>query len=445
MPELSPPKANAREFRDRSTADVVGVGFGPSNLAIAIALRGNGKSPAGPSLTAKFHEAQPEFGWHRGMLLDGASMQVSFLKDLVTMRDPTSDYSFLAYLHENRRLDAFVNQQSFFPSRIDFHRYLEWASARFADMVSYGSVVEGIEPVECGGEIAEFDILYRGPGSDRLCRTRAKNVVLAGGLEPVLPGAVEESRRIWHSSKLLFRVGNLSREARYRFAVVGAGQSAAEAAEYLHRTFPKAIVSIIHSRYGYSAADDTPFVNEIFDPGAVSTFFNASTEARQHILRQHGNANYAAVDTSLLRELYRRSYDEQVVGTPRLRILNLSRVVGGTETSSGHVELNLHNLVDSTSSTVKFDYAIMATGYKPRDPRRMLEPLLDHIKLEANGSPCVGRDYRVITAPHVSGGLYLQGSTEELHGISTTLLSNIAVRAGEIVESIYSRATTAAN
>ena len=33
------------------------------------------------------------------MLLEDATMQVSFLKDLVTLRNPASEYGFLSYLH----------------------------------------------------------------------------------------------------------------------------------------------------------------------------------------------------------------------------------------------------------------------------------------------------------------------------------------------------------
>ncbi len=85
--------------------DVVGVGFGPSNLALAIAIAEQNERAGGVGpVTSLFFERQHEFGWHRGMLIDDATMQVSFLKDLVTMRNPTSDFSFLSYLHGADRL-----------------------------------------------------------------------------------------------------------------------------------------------------------------------------------------------------------------------------------------------------------------------------------------------------------------------------------------------------
>jgi lysine/ornithine N-monooxygenase len=45
---------------DGEIHDVVGIGFGPSNLAFAIAVEELGA----PGLRALFLERQPKFGWH---------------------------------------------------------------------------------------------------------------------------------------------------------------------------------------------------------------------------------------------------------------------------------------------------------------------------------------------------------------------------------------------
>ncbi|NED57749.1 lysine N(6)-hydroxylase/L-ornithine N(5)-oxygenase family protein, partial [Micromonospora aurantiaca] len=95
---------------------------------------------------AVFFEKQPEFGWHRGMLIDGATMQVHFLKDLVSLRNPASRFSFLAYLHARGRLVDFVNHKTMFPTRVEFHDYLEWTAAAFADRVRYGTEVVALRP-----------------------------------------------------------------------------------------------------------------------------------------------------------------------------------------------------------------------------------------------------------------------------------------------------------
>ncbi|MET7654826.1 SidA/IucD/PvdA family monooxygenase, partial [Streptomyces sp. NPDC005486] len=141
--------------------DVIGIGFGPSNLALSIAVEEHNTGlPAERRLNALFLERQPRFGWHRGMLIDDATMQVSFLKDLVTLRNPTSDYSFLCFLRERGRLIDFLNQKTLFPLRMEFHEYFEWAAERVSHLVAYGSEVLCVDPVR--GDDGPFF----GPGLD---------------------------------------------------------------------------------------------------------------------------------------------------------------------------------------------------------------------------------------------------------------------------------------
>ena len=66
--------------------DHVGVGFGPANLALCISLHENERAKA-TGFSMCFLEKQTEFAWHPALLLPGAQLQVSPLKDLATMRD----------------------------------------------------------------------------------------------------------------------------------------------------------------------------------------------------------------------------------------------------------------------------------------------------------------------------------------------------------------------
>ncbi|NUT45955.1 MAG: lysine N(6)-hydroxylase/L-ornithine N(5)-oxygenase family protein [Saccharothrix sp.] len=408
-----------------TAADVVGIGFGPSNLALAVALEEVG------TLTAGFFERQPRFGWHRGMLLDGATMQVSFLKDLVSMRNPVSRHSFVAYLHAKGRLPGFINGKTLYPLRVEFHDYLEWVADSFADSVTYGAEVVGIEPVADGGAVEHLDVLVRRDG--RTTAHRARNVVIATGLVPQLPPGVPGSSRVWHNAELLARVEELRARAPRRVAVVGAGQSAAEVTDYLHRTLPDTEVLAVFSRYGYSVADDSPFANAVFDPEAVDLFFGAPPDARSRLLAYHANTNYSVVDADLSADLYRRHYQEQVLGAPRLRIVNVSRLRDVVETADG-VSLHVEHLPTGSVSRLDVDTAVCATGYLPADPTPLLRGLA---KLDETGRPVLDRDYRVVTSDSVHCGIYLQGAVAEpSHGLSAGLLSTTAVRAGEIVRSL---------
>ncbi|WP_067974681.1 lysine N(6)-hydroxylase/L-ornithine N(5)-oxygenase family protein [Nocardiopsis trehalosi] len=427
--------------------DLVGVGFGPSNVAMAIGLRERREraaaDPAAPALTGVFHERQERFGWHRGMLLDDATMQVSFLKDLVTTRNPASDFSFLCYLHSVDRLHDFINHKTLFPLRTEFHAYLAWCAERVSDQVRYSSEVVAVEPVrDTAGRVSQLDVVAR-QADGSLHRSRGRNLVFAPGLSPRLPDGVRCSERVWHNEYLLHRLEALDPGARPRsFVVVGAGQSAAEAAEHLYRRFPGAEVNAVFSRYGYSPSDDSPFANRIFDPQAVDAYFDASAEVKAEIMGYHRNTNYSVVDPDLIDALYRAAYQDRVNGTERLRLHNTSRVAGLNERADG-VTVTVEHLPTGKQTPVEADYVVFATGYRSADPRDLLGGLAAHVLTDPQGRPAVDRDYRLATTDEVTCGIYLQGGTEHTHGISSSLLSNVAVRVGEILDAVAARAPRA--
>ncbi len=216
--------------------DVLGIGFGPSNLALAIAIEEH-NAQAAPSdrMAAAFLEKQPRFGWHRGCSSTTRTMQVSFPKDLVTMRNPASEFSFLCYLQDKGRLVDFLNQKTLFPLRAEFHDHFEWAAARMAYVVTYSAEVTAVKAVKENGEIRYFDVIT----ADGQVR-RARNLSVAVGLEPHLPPGTVLSDRVWHTSGLVPKVAEkvASGGGIKRALVLGAGQSAAEAVDYLHRRSP---------------------------------------------------------------------------------------------------------------------------------------------------------------------------------------------------------------
>ena len=428
-----PHKKAALLIRSRvdETADVVGIGFGPANLALAVALA----EQAG--VTARFLERQDGFAWHRDMLLDGATVQVSFLKDLVTMRNPTSEFGFLSYLAAKDRLAEFINHKTLFPSRVEFNDYMSWVASRFASRVDYGAEVVSVRPVAGTSGIDEVEVVTR---LGR--RLRCRDLVIATGLRPVLPAGVESSDRVWHSDELLSRLEKVDAEPR-RVVVLGAGQSAAEVVEYVHRRYPHAEVCAVFGRYGYSPADDSPFANRVFDPAAVDTFYGAPDEVKDRVLGYHRNTNYSVVDLELIQELYRRGYQELVTGERRLKVLNLSTVDRVRDRPDG-VLVDVVSLATGERSELEADFLVCATGYREADVFGLLGELGEYCVRDDRGRPVVDRDYRLRTVPGVSCRIYLQGPTEHSHGISSGLLSTVAVRAGEIARSIVDGALTSA-
>lgn len=427
--------------RNQEIYDVVGIGFGPSNMSLAIALEEHGESAPQHPIKCHFFERQPRFGWHRNMLLPSTTMQISFLKDLATFRNPMSRFSFVSYLHASNRLVQFVNNQDFFPTRHEFHQYLEWAAAGLSDRVTYGAEVTSIRPgTEAGASTPDLlEIEVRGgDGTTTVVTTR--NVVISTGLVPRLPKGVTGDERVWHSSEFLSRFQAKAPEDLKNVVVVGAGQSAAEITRFFYDSLPHAQVSAVIPSYGYSVADDTPFANQVFDPSAVDEYYFGTEVARDAFWRYHRNTNYSVVDADVIRALYQRSYDEQVRGSQRLHFRNLTRVAE-VKSAGDETRVLLRSLLDESTEELAVDALVFATGYDGVDPARLLGDFDRHFERDAAGRHRVERDYRLVSDSGLTSAVYLQGGTEHSHGLSSALLSNIAIRSGEIADSIVLRRT----
>src|SRR6266498_4110456 len=117
------PRRSVSEGRTMEQFDVVGAGLGPFNLSLAALVE-----PLS-DIRARFFETRPSFQWHCGIMVPGAQLQVSFLKDLVTLVDPTSAFSFLSYLASEGRLYRFLIAHADSCSRQEFERYYQCAAA----------------------------------------------------------------------------------------------------------------------------------------------------------------------------------------------------------------------------------------------------------------------------------------------------------------------------
>lgn len=406
--------------------DVVGVGFGPSNIALAIALREH----PGPPLRTAFFEAQAEPGWHVGMLLEDASMQVCFLKDLVTFRNPASPFSFVSFLHEKGRLADFTNRGAMEPLRVEFAAYLRWAADAFADEVHYASRVEGVRPVHAeDGGVDAFDVVVASP--DGVRTVRARSVVVAAGLQPRVPTGITLGARVWHSRDHLHRVGDL--DAPQQLVVVGTGQSAMEIALDLNERHPDAVVHLVSSQFGAAPSYQGPLVNAIFDPESVDLLYDAEPAVRERIDRLHRNTNNGTASTEVVQDFFDRVYRDRWLGRERLVLHRVSRVTSVVE-ASGAAEVVIRSDADGTETRVAADAVVLGTGYLPLDMSQLLGDEADLVRRDPAGRPLLDRDHQALLTAPGAGRLVLVGQSDHLHGISTTLLSTVAVRAGEIAE-----------
>ncbi|KAK5109037.1 hypothetical protein LTR62_007585 [Meristemomyces frigidus] len=459
-----------RHHPDDDLHDLICVGFGPASLAIAVALHDTLEQdqshlhPQHPKI--RFLEKQPHFAWHAGMLLPGAKMQISFVKDLATLRNPRSKFTFLNYLHQKGRLVAFTNLGTFLPQRIEYEDYMRWCAGHFDEVVEYGADVRAVEvggicPVS--GAVDEFRVSYHDNSTGRTRTLRTRHVVIAAGGKPNIPSSIPNHPRIIHSSQYATSISRLfpsSQPPPRSIAVLGAGQSAAEVFNHIPTLFPAAKTSLVIRGAALRPSDDSPFVNEIFDPDRVDDIYSQSSAVRAKEITRDRATNYSVVRLELLEHIYSTLYTYRIQfhneqDWPQ-RILP-HRTVTGIETCSldenSRSALQLH--LDNDSSVYKsgkpaintekeeevleVDLLVVATGYLRTTHETLLESL-NALKPSGSNPWTVRRNYAVEFAQgkvSPQAGVWLQGCNESTHGLSDSLLSILASRAGEVVASIF--------
>ncbi|KGO39746.1 FAD-dependent pyridine nucleotide-disulfide oxidoreductase [Penicillium expansum] len=436
--------------------DLLCVGFGPASLAVAIALNDAMDPALGASKDLNFKpkvcflEKQNQFAWHSGMLVPGSRMQISFMKDLATMRNPRSSFTFLNYLHHKKRLIHFTNLGTFLPARMEFEDYMRWCALHFDNVVNYGEeVVEVVPgPTNARGVVDFFTVVSRNTGTGEISSRNSRKVVIALGGKAKMPPGFPQDPRIMHSSKYCTHLPQMLNDdmAPYNIAVVGSGQSAAEIYHDLHRRYPNSRTTLILRDTALRPSDDSPFVNEIFNPERVDKFYEMSAEERKKRIATEKATNYSVVRLELIESIYNDMYLQRVENPDETqwqqRILAETKVARiEHHNASNRMRIHVKSVKNESEGkeVLEVDALMVATGYL-RDAH---EGLLENVRsLRPAGASAwnPGRDYRVsLDNAKVSAqaGIWLQGCNEKTHGLSDSLLSVLAVRGGEIVSSVF--------
>lgn len=408
--------------------DLIGVGFGPSNLALSICIEEYNNQHK-DKITACFLERQSNFFWHKDMLLPNVDMQISFLKDLVTLRNPCSSFSFINYLYEKNRLEDFINLRRFYTTREEFHDYFIWAANKVSRLVHYRSDVVSIDL-----QSNLFCVSFIQNKTKKIKQYFCKNLVYAAGGIPKLPDFVSlNQKNIIHSSQFLSAISQLNKLSPINFAVIGNGQSAAEIVHYLYNNFPNAKVNNIFKQYSYKQADDNPFVNQIFDTNQVEFFQGLSSKSKISIIQELSNTNYSVVDVDLIKSLYFIYYQEKVLGQQRLFLHNFCEIVN-CSTKKEHIVLSLKSMIKDIQKEINVDFIIFATGYNYQKNLKLLTSLDEYLSI-TEGKYCVMNNYS-IKSVQLKDKIFLSGFAEYHHGLTDTLLSIISVKSNIILKTI---------
>lgn len=407
--------------------DVLGIGFGPSNLALAIAMEESGFNGR-----VLFVERSPDASWHRGMLIDGADIQNNPLRDLVTPVNPRSAYSFVNFLHKTGRLFHHLNLGRLHPLRRDYFDYVAWVAAHFSD-VRYGVAASAMSRTWLDGEA----IWQVKTGEVTLL---ARRVVLGIGRNRNVPNEFMLSPRVVHFTDYLQAIGSCSTDT--PIVVVGASQSAVEILnDLLGRGFDS--VTSIHRSFSFRLKDTSPFSDEVYFPEFVDYYHRLTPAQRSQLDEQVRPTNYSSVDADVLDALYQRLYEQKLCGKSPLRILRCTRVEESREMPDG-VALKVREQYTNQRSEIRAGLVILATGFLDigRNGRTglpdLLRPHSDSFSWQGRHLD-VARDYRIVAAPGAGEWppLYLNGLCESSHGLGDAgSFSLVSVRAQTIFNSI---------
>lgn len=399
--------------------DVAGIGAGPFNLSVAALLAPHGR------IRSAFFDRREQFDWHPGMMVDDAAMQTSFLKDLVLSADPTSAYSFIAYLVAKHRFHRFIHAGFTHVRRYEFADYLQWVAEKLPNL-HFKHEVQEIRWSENG-----FRLQFDGK-----CE-HARHLVVATGLTPNIPDWARrhEHPRCLHSHHYLARVPDATG---LRIAVVGGGQSGAEVVLDLMSGRRGRTQSIcwLSRRHTLEALDEAPFSNEFFTPSYVNAFHSLPMACKPALIRQQtltGNG----ISHETLRQIYQTLYlsSLQEGWEQRLRILPHRDVRAMECLPAGGWILAAHNGFDDRIHHVDADVVVLATGYLTRLPA-CIEPLRGRLNIDQQGHLPLRHDFSVPWDGPADHHIFVQNGGLHSHGIADPQLSLAAWRGAIIANAI---------
>ncbi len=384
-----------------------------------------------------FLESRESYCWHGGLLFPAATMQVSFLKDLITTENPRSPFTFLSFLHETGRLHKFINLRTFYPRRVEFNDYLKWVASKLNGYTSYGCHALDIEPVKNPlGSGRVLKVHYRHIGSGVISELLARNVVIADGGAPKIPvKSIENNHpRIFHASSTLGRLEDLqfSRNTKAHFHVVGSGQSAADVFSYVCSTYDQANITLSHRGFALRPEEDTQFINELFLPKGLNLFTSLDQVSRDRLLSDYWHATHSGVTADMIPKIYEEIYADSISQSPRITVRNFSELLDANEAEGG-VTASIRDTRTGVIEPLSSDVIIMATGFDRPCPHPLLWRMADELMtLEDGKAYDLDPNWRIKSRQPSEYGIFMQGYGERTHGFSEVVLSLMPKRARAI-------------
>ncbi|HEV6954801.1 MAG TPA: SidA/IucD/PvdA family monooxygenase [Promicromonospora sp.] len=408
--------------------DLVGIGLGPFGLGLA-AL-----SEPLPDVDAVFLDQRDGFSWHPGMLIEGTTLQVPFLADLVTMADPTSPYSFLAWLKATGRLYPFYIRESFYPLRAEYDEYCRWVAAQLPSL-RWGRRVTSVARVAAGDGYVFEVTAQTGAGVEKYC---AKHVVLATGTQPRLPAVLEHldgAGPVVHTGDYLpHRAALVDSGA---VTVVGSGQSAAEVYRDLLDvcgTGPGELrLDWVTRSPRFFPMEYTKLTLEMTSPEYTDHYAALPAALRDRLGREQRSL-HKGISGDLVDDVYDTLYRRTALGRelPTTLLTDTEVVAARHDAATDEYVLTLRHGQLGATAEHRTRAVVAATGYAAQVPP-FLAPGL--VNLDDRGRYAVTRDYTVDDDRRV----HVMNGEEHTHGVTAPDLGFGAWRASVILANVTGR------
>lgn len=414
--------------------DIIGVGIGPFNLGLAALL-----APVS-EIKALFLEQKPQFQWHSGLLIEGATIQVPFLADLVTMADPSSKFSFLSYLQAQSRLYHFYFWEQFHIPRREYNHYCQWVAEQLPSCC-FGQKVEAISWQEKAGC---FEVQTRDAGSDSTtyyCR----NLVLGVGSVPGVPDCFKDviAENVFHSAEFLHK-RDRTRQAK-SITVIGSGQSAAEVFyELLQEQETYGYQLEWHTRSkGFFPMEYSKLGLEHFSPDYIHYFHSLSPEKRERLLQQQ-DLLYKGISFNTIAKIYDLLYELSVANNYPNVQLRSGVEVKEIETVGDRYILGYRHIQQDERFTHETDCIILATGYHHAIPN-CIDGIRSLIEWDDRRRYAVNLNYRLQLTQNIPNQIFVQNGELHTHGVGAPDLGLGAYRNSVIINTLTGRSVYPVN
>ncbi|MCW2107077.1 UNVERIFIED_ORG: lysine/ornithine N-monooxygenase [Rahnella aquatilis] len=407
--------------------DILLVGAGPANLSVLSYLDEAGALKNRHNI--RLVEKRENASWHPGLALPTSTLQVSLLKDLAFLRNPTSPYTFFNYLKEEKLLYQFMHLNTYYPSRNLFSDYLGWIASKLQNYISFNSEVCNLRkiPAAHGKDILEVT-LKNSAGETEILKTR--QLVLSQGHKPFIPGVLlSESQQIIHSSQFLNKTSAEALSTESHVVIVGRGQSAGEIIRFLLEKTAVGKVSVISRDFLFKSTDANPFVNDIYTYPRAMDFFSYDMVERKNMLSGLRNTNYATVTDDVLSAIYEQTFSDRIDQRQRLYLYPYS-LIEGVEEQTNKIAVTLQQTQsEKITTTMMADLIVCATGFENTLHKSLIRPLQPEY---INDDLVVRDDFSVQFVSPASADIFIINHSQAQHGPTEHTLAGISER-GKVI------------